>query len=290
MQTFPLTANHSQPRPVSCIHPTSPWRAGAARAGCSPGDVVPASAGGGSYTVHPFKDCPSIISDCQQHLSLKLRIALCRARARGSSQSPPDANIPSLFGWVRDFCSNSLLLRVLPAPGNHPTTLRPGQQGRAGSNAETPRAAALPAEPSQKTQTRPALNPPSLVQIPGRTSGGFSCLPARVGLSGRRSPGLAGEQKPFNPQKSGDIFAKLCHGVEQVWTVAHGHKENQPPRAGGDRRAVKRSRQLQAGECLPCRTVTSFLIAKASPAASGTAVESYELLLRRSFVVRSLHR
>lgn len=151
---------------------------------------------GGSYTGHPFKDCPSIISDCQQHLRLKLQIALCRARARGSSQSPPAANIPSLFGWVRDSCSNSLLLRVLPAPHNHPTTLRPGPQGRAGSNAETPRAAALPAEPSQKAQTSPALNPPSLVQIPGRTSEGFSCLPAHVGLSGRRSRGTKAIQPP----------------------------------------------------------------------------------------------
>lgn len=72
--------------------------------------------------------------------------------------------------------------------------------------------------------------------------------------------------------------------------MARGHKENQPPRAGGDRRAVKRSQQLQAGERLPCRTITSFSIAKASLAASGTAVESYELLLRKTFVVPSLHR
>lgn len=68
--------------------------------------------------------------------------------------------------------------------------------------------------------------------------------------------------------------------------MTRGHKENQPPRAGGDRRAVKCSQYLQTGECLPCRTIASFSIAKASPAASGIAVEPYELLLRKSLVVR----
>lgn len=102
---------------------------------------------------------------------------------------------------------------------------------------------------------RPALNSPSLVQALGGAGGGFSYLPAHVGLSGRRRPGPAGEQKTSNPPKSGDIFAKLCHGIGQVWAVARGHKENQPPRAGGDERAVKCSQRLQAGERLPCRTI-----------------------------------
>lgn len=146
------------------------------------------------------------------------------------------------------------------------------------------------AEPSRKVQPRPALNPPSLVQIPGGTSGGVSCPPAHGGLSPAGAARDWEGNKSHSPPPSGDIFAKLCHGVGQVWAVARGHKANQPPRAGGDRRAVKPSWPLQAGECRPCRTVTSFSIATASPEASGTAVESYELSLRRSFVVHSPHR
>ena len=215
---------------------------------------------------------------------------MCRARARGSSQSPPAANIPSLFRWVKDSCSSSLLLQVLPAPDNRPTMLHVGQQGRAASNAETTHAAALSAEPSRKAQTRPALNPPSLVQIPGGTGRGFSCLPTHVGLSGRRSLGLAGEQKPFNPKNQVTFLPSyvMALGRFGLWHVVV--KKTSHPELGGDRRAVKPSQQLQAGECLPCRTITSFSIAKASAAASGTAAESYELLLRRSFVVHSLHR
>lgn len=96
-----------------------------------------------------------------------------------------------------------------------------------------------------------------------------------------RSLGTSRGTKAIQPPKSGDVFARLCHDIGQAWAGAHSHKEKQPPRAGGDRGAIKLSQQLQAGQCLPCRTISSFGAAKDSLPASGPAAESCELFIKK---------
>lgn len=118
--------------------------------------------------------------------------------------------------------------------------------------------------------------------------------PAEFGLSSCRSQQrpflppctprpLAGQQKPFSPQNQ---VTFLPGYVMTLGEFGLGHTYRNPaPQSWGGRGAIKLSQQ-----CLPCRTISSFGAAKDSLPASGPAAESCELLLRRSFVVHSLHK
>lgn len=125
---------------------------------------------------------------------------MCRAGARGSSRSPPAANNPSSFGWDKDSCSRPPLWQVLPAPAHHPTTVCAGQRGRGASNAETTRAAALSCRAISESPTQASPKPTEFGTNSWRNRRRAFLPPCTRGsLSGRRSPGLAGEQKPFTP-------------------------------------------------------------------------------------------
>lgn len=108
----------------------------------------------------------------------------------------------------------------------------------------------------------------SLVGTPGGASRALSCLLAHQGLW-QAQPGSTRGTKATQPPKSGDVFARLWDDIGQVWAGAHSHKEKQPPRAGSDRGTIKLSQQLQAGQCLPRRTINAFGAAKDSLPASG---------------------